>query len=868
MAFAQAPLQSPLPIKVLLNWHHQYEYAGFYAAQKLGLYQAAGLDVEIHAWNGQSIVDQVVNGDYQIGVDSTLLLRDFVNGKPIKLLFPSLQYSPNVLIGHKPIASLRELAGKKIMLANNYEILALLHKAGIRLNEIEALAHSTQLKDFIDQRVDFYSAYSTNEPIQLNELGQTYSVIDPKSHGINAYGDLVFTSQAFAEQAPNQLLAFKQATLDGWRYALQNPQIIIDYLLSEFTVNKSRSALLAEANLLGEFVQSGSVPIGHLSSERLRSLVHDMHALGILNQTQLAAFVPEKMIFHPYPIHLTQEEQAFLRDHPVIRIGNDIDWAPFEFIDESSHYRGIAADYLAQIEKMLGIRFQPVTDLSWAQVVEKMQKGELDLYSCAVPNAERQRYAHFTEPYLSFPMVALGQSSLNYLPDIRQLKQHPIAVVKGYASHDYLRKHYPELQLILVENTEQGIAAVQSGKALIYIGNLAAINDKLKKLGDFNLKVVGQIGPRFELAMGAALDKPLLKTILQKALDAIPSSEKNRIYNDWLQLRMVQEYDYRRLILPLSLLSALFLFIAILAGVQRHYQTKLNRYLATINELNYASITDANQRLIWVSDSLCQLTGFDRKELLNQPHKILMHKNCYESHFDPQAIWQQLEQGKTWRGELHGQKKNGDDLWVLATAVPEMNSRGKLKQVRTTRQDMTAQKYLEKLAIKDELTGLYNRRYFNKVFSESLHNAQKIQDGLVLVMLDLDHFKRLNDRYGHYYGDQALRQVGEQLRKTLREYPQSFGFRIGGEEFAIILPAPPLNLLSHTLENLRLQIADLRLQNPSEAAENLRLSVSIGAYVIPKNLAETSEHQIYTQADQALYQAKAKGRNRVEIIES
>ncbi|MBO1923939.1 diguanylate cyclase [Thiomicrorhabdus sp. 6S3-12] len=862
---AIAAADSPVPIKVLFNWHHQFEYAGFYAAQKKGFYKDVGLDVQLDAWNGHSIIDQVVNGDYQIGVDGSLILKDYINGKPIKILFPSLQYSPIVFLAHKPIDSLHDLAGKKLMFAHNYEIYALLNKAGLTADDIQQLPHSANVQDFIDKKVDFYSAFSTNEPAQLNEKNLTYSLIDPKSFGINSYGDFTFTSQDFASKHPDQLEAFKRATIRGWHYALENPMEIVDYVLQSYPVKKSRKALLYEANRTGEFVLNGKAPIGHLSSERLKALVYDMHSLGMVNETQLKQFDPDKLIFKPYHIHLTEEERTYLKENPVIRIANDIDWAPFEFIDSQGNYQGLAADYLRQLEKLLNIRFEPVQNLSWNQVIEKMQNGELDMFSCAVATDARKRYAKFTSPYLSFPMVALGKESLDYIQGIDQLNGQTIAVVKGYASFDYLQQHNPQIKILEVQDIEAGIRAVQEGQALAYFGNLAAISHKLKQLGDLNLKIAGQIGPRFELAMGANLENAILRDILQKALDAIPESEKSRIYNDWLQLRIVQEYDYSKLVLPFSVIGGIFLFTLILLGVQKRYQNKLQSYLGTINELNYASITDANQRMIWVSDSLCTLTGYSRKELINKPHKILMHQNSHELGIDPDKIWEYLKTGRTWSGELIAQKKNGEDLWVHATAVPEMSTLGRLRQVRTTRRDITAQKRLEEMTIRDELTGLYNRRHFNKVLYEKRHSQADIARSVSLVMMDIDKFKNLNDRYGHYYGDKVLQQLAERIKEYCHQLESAFAFRIGGEEFALIITGLSAQELRDSLEALRLSIEGLNIENQSTESERQIVTASIGAYPLPHDLDGLSEHTIYKRADKALYQAKKAGRNQVAI---
>lgn len=179
-----------------------------------------------------------------------------------------------------------------------------------------------------------------------------------------------------------------------------------------------------------------------------------------------------------------------------------------------------------------------------------------------------------------------------------------------------------------------------------------------------------------------------------------------------------------------------------------------------------------------------------------------------------------------------------------------------------SRIDITERKRLEHelrdLATVDTLTGLPNRRHFMSRLKEELERVQRgtTQQACVL-MLDLDHFKRVNDTLGHAGGDRLLRHFADLLREQLR-LSDSCG-RLGGEEFAVVLPGSDLEAARHFAERLRRKLADTPIQIEGE---EVRITVSIG--LTPIRHADSTPDVILKRADEALYQAKAAGRNRVE----
>lgn len=167
---------------------------------------------------------------------------------------------------------------------------------------------------------------------------------------------------------------------------------------------------------------------------------------------------------------------------------------------------------------------------------------------------------------------------------------------------------------------------------------------------------------------------------------------------------------------------------------------------------------------------------------------------------------------------------------------------------------------LEKLSVTDELTGLYNRRHFNSTFEKELRRARREKTSLSLIILDVDYFKPFNDTYGHAVGDETLRNVGQVLQRESRR-PADYTFRVGGEEFAIVSShhVPP-GIMTFA-EKIRLAVADMGIPHSASPVAGY-VTVSLGVVTVVPGPDDTVD-SLFRRADDALYQAKKEGRNRV-----
>jgi diguanylate cyclase (GGDEF)-like protein len=207
------------------------------------------------------------------------------------------------------------------------------------------------------------------------------------------------------------------------------------------------------------------------------------------------------------------------------------------------------------------------------------------------------------------------------------------------------------------------------------------------------------------------------------------------------------------------------------------------------------------------------------------------------------------------------------DHWLLVQAAPlaragfaalthrdiTVSKRQQAEQDKRLKALEARNQALDQIAIRDPLTGLYNRRFFDEVLAREWRRFQRTGEGFTLIIMDVDSFKRVNDQYGHEAGDRALQQVGAGLRATLRA--SDLVARVGGDEFAALLPRTDTERSGPVIEKLRDAVTQLRLQTEAGPCP---LSLSLGTATVPGFPPVTSAAELLRVADKRMYEAKRR----------
>lgn len=240
-------------------------------------------------------------------------------------------------------------------------------------------------------------------------------------------------------------------------------------------------------------------------------------------------------------LDLTLDERAWLKEHSVIRIGVDTEYAPFEYVDEEGNYQGIAPQYLKLIGKRLGIEFTVVSGLTWKQVVEGAKNRIVDMVPVMQDTKERREFLNFTRPYLKYPTVIFTRNDFPSLNGLEDLAGKNLAIPEGYSEIKEIGERYPAIKIVQVKNLLEGLKAVATRSADATQGNLAVLSYLIQENNITNLKVAASPDTEGgENAMGVRKDWPEFVAILEKAIKSITRKERQRILSNWLPAAVVK----------------------------------------------------------------------------------------------------------------------------------------------------------------------------------------------------------------------------------------------------------------------------------------------------------------------------------------
>ena len=271
-------------------------------------------------------------------------------------------------------------------------------------------------------------------------------------------------------------------------------------------------------------------------------------------------------------------------------------------------------------------------------------------------------------------------------------------------------------------------------------------------------------------------------------------------------------------------------------------------------------MTDREGNIEYVNPKFTEVTGYSREEAIGQNPRFLKSGETLESVYD--ELWETITSGEEWKGKVHNRKKDGNLYWARSSISGVKNTQGEITHFIGIQEDVTHEHELsEQLSYQashDTLTGLVNRREFERRAERLLSGTQQNKAEHALCYLDLDQFKIVNDTCGHTAGDEMLRQISMVLQHEVRQ--RDTLARLGGDEFGVLMEHCPLEHAHRVATTLQQAVQDFHF---SWEGQSFRVGVSIGLVAITEAMPDLSE--LMKQADAACYMAKDMGRNRIHV---
>lgn len=489
---------------------------------------------------------------------------------------------------------------------------------------------------------------------------------------------------------------------------------------------------------------------------------------------------PQSRLFTQFPreMELTSAEKEWLAQHRVLRLGIDANWPPFEYLDDSSTYKGIASEYAAVIGRKLGVEMVPERGLTWAEVMDRARSGELDVVTCVTPSSERGEFLLFTSPYLSVRNVVLASRDTPLLNGLADLDGKRVAVVRGNLVQQMIARDHPGIALVPVDGIDQGLRTVAEGSVEAYVDNLISTTYAIQKLGMDDVMVVATTPYESELGFGIRKDWPVLAGILEKALQSIPEQETQQIHNRRVGLRVERAVDWRHVWRVIALaVTASFAVVLFIGFWNRRLAREISNRKRAEKELNdqlmfQMALIDTMPNPILIKDPQGRYVGCNKayEEIFSVYRRHIQGRTVLEREDLPHEMRLQLhaedqkifEEQSGWHGEIATVLADGLAHDFLYWKVPFKLSDGRIGGILGVMVDITERKQMEKEVVRAKEKAEEATRSKSDFLANMSHEIRTPMNA-VIGMTHLALQKDLNPKQHDY-----LKKIESSSRSLLR----------------------------------------------------------------------------------------------------
>jgi polar amino acid transport system substrate-binding protein len=550
---SMALAQNLQKVSLQLEWKHQFEFAGFYAAIEQGYYKDAGIELEMFEYReGTDIAKKVTSGEVDFGLFSSQLILERLKGEPVVLLASLFKQNALALAVQPYIQTPKDLIGKKIMaLRREVDFTTLgvmLNDYGVTPQSYELVPHEYTIDAFAKGEVDAMSIFVTSQPYELDAANVPYKVLNPANYGLYSFDLELFTSESFALKNPELVQKFIDATIRGWEYAFAHKEQMVTLIYDKYSKRKTKAALMYEAQKTQEIFKLSTYKIGATAKELIKLNADIYSKLGVIETNYDINELVDSYIFsydnYKNKLSMSLDEQKLLqqkKEFTFLITAND---EPYIY-KEAQEYAGYVHELLQALAQRLGIvityRFIDSKD-----ALDTIDASEYDGIASVVAGEKYADKFVFSNPLLHTNLAVATRhwSSIDSYEDLRRKK---VGIKKSSPHVKSLLARYPWLELYYFDDCKSGLDALATSTIDAFIAQEEANDYWIAKNTFFSLKnVVLDKSPLTSVTKNLALKEELTAYIgiFDKALASIDTKQKNALRQkgfDFTQIRLLQQ---------------------------------------------------------------------------------------------------------------------------------------------------------------------------------------------------------------------------------------------------------------------------------------------------------------------------------------
>ena len=445
---------------------------------------------------------------------------------------------------------------------------------------------------------------------------------------------------------------------------------------------------------------------------------------------------------------LTKIEKDYLKNKKSLNLCIDPNWMPYEMIKDGKHI-GMTADYIKLLSKYINTEINLVKTDTWSQSLEYGKQRKCDIFSLIMPTDSRWSYLDFTKPYFDIPLVISTQIQELFVNDMSLLDGKNIGIVKNYAYGEIVKKKYPKINLIYVDNVKDGLEKLEKGEYFGFIGTLYTVGYQIQRDYVGKLKIAGKFEEKWKLGIASRNDESLLKFIFDKAILSIPKEEKQAILNKWLSIKY--ERNYYDSMIGIILFSVFIILIILFINKRLSMEIKkrkeaeklLNLTISSANLGTWSWNPKSNKNEI--NEIWANLIGYTKDEIDdNIDFFTLVHED--DIHLINEAFQKHNNrESKQYETEFRMLCKDGTYKWIYSNgAIVKRDEEGNTSLIVGVHQDINERKILELEVLKQK--DLFIQQSRQAAMGEMLENiAHQWRQPLSMITTAASGLKMLKD---------------------------------------------------------------------------------------------------------------------------